>query len=463
MKARVAVLDDEQRMVEILTMILSRDGHDVRGFLEPQAALDSYDADPFDLLITDLRMPQLDGVEVLKRLRAKDAHLPVILITAHATVATAVAALREGAFDYVQKPFDNDELRVVVNRALDHTRLERENRYLRAEVRSRYSLDGVVAESEAMRAALDLARRAAKSPATVLVSGESGTGKELVARSVHYHSDRVGGPFVAVNCKALAAGVLESELFGHERGAFTGADRSNRGLFETAGGGTLFLDEIGDIDAEFQAKLLRVLQEKTVRRVGGSADIAVDVRVVAATNKDLRVEASAGNFREDLYFRLAVIPITLTPLRERREDVLPLARHFLEKWSAELGRVGMSWAEEVERYLLSHAWPGNVRELENGIERAVVLAREATIELGDIVLDAPGDTVNAADGAAGRDGCAGGDGKEPKSLREFLDVAARDRIHAALEQAGGTRTEAARALDIDRATLYRLMRKYEID
>jgi DNA-binding NtrC family response regulator len=448
MKPRVALLDDEQRMVEILSMILGRDGYDVRSFTDPETAIAAYEADPFDLLITDLRMPGVDGLEVLKRLRGHDANLPVILITAHATVQTAIAAMREGAFDYVQKPFDNDALRAVVKRALDHTKLARENRYLRAEVRGRYALDRVVAESTAMREALDLARRAARSPSTVLISGESGTGKELVARSVHYHSDRVGGPFVAVNCKALAAGVLESELFGHEKGAFTGADRTKSGLFETAAGGTLFLDEIGDIDAEFQAKLLRVLQERTVRRVGGSTEIPVDVRLVAATNKDLRADVKAGSFREDLYFRLAVIPIALTPLRERVEDVMPLARHFLEKWCDELGRPGLVWTDEVHSYLAGYGWPGNVRELENAIERAVVLARGDTIELTDIALD--DEEVQGVGAVA------------PKNLRDFLDAAARDRIVSALEEAGGVRTEAARALGIDRATLYRLMRKFDV-
>ena len=449
MKPRIAVLDDEQRMVEIVSMILANDGYDVRSFVESQTAIDAYDADPFDLLITDLRMPNVDGLEVLKQLHAKDANLPIILITAHATVATAITAMREGAFDYVQKPFDNDELRAVVKRALDVTKLARENRYLRAEVRGRHALDRVIAESPAMREALDLARRAARSPATVLVSGESGTGKELVARSVHYHSDRVGGPFVAVNCKALAAGVLESELFGHKKGAFTGADRSKRGLFETASGGTLFLDEIGDIDPEFQAKLLRVLQEKSLRRVGGSVEIPIDVRLVAATNKDLRADVKAGTFREDLYFRLAVIPIALMPLRERREDILPLAEHFLRQWCDELDRPGLSWTDEVTDYLTSHRWSGNVRELQNAIERAVVLARGNSIELSDLALEDENGDVSTGDAS-------------PKNLRDFLDAAARDRIRQALEEVGGVRTEAARSLGIDRATLYRLMRKFDV-
>jgi len=451
--ARIALLDDETRLVEILAMVLRREGHEVHGFTDAAVALAALETREFDLLVTDLKMPGVDGLEVLRRARKLSPELPVILITAHATVPTAVAALREGAFDYVQKPFDNDELRALVKRALEVTRLARENRYLRAELRSRYSLDAVVAESPRMREALELARRAAASRSTVLVTGESGTGKELVARAVHYHSDRVGGPFVAVNCKALASGVLESELFGHERGAFTGAERARPGLFERADGGTLFLDEIGEVEPDFQTKLLRVLQERRVQRVGASEDHAVDVRVVAASNRDLRAEIAAGRFREDLYFRLAVIPIQLPALRERREDVLPLAHHFLARWNRELGRSVAGWTPEVERWLETHPWPGNVRELENAIERGVVLARGERIGFDDLLLDA---TEAESHGAAAEAPSGGA------SLQEFLDAAAAERIRSVLEQAGGKRVEAARRLGIDRATLYRWMRRYGI-
>ncbi|MGE0683255.1 MAG: sigma-54 interaction domain-containing protein, partial [Candidatus Binatia bacterium] len=354
------------------------------------------------------------------------------------------------AFDYVEKPFDNDELKELVRRALDVTRLARENRYLRAELKSRYLLDGLVAESEIMHEVLDLVRRAARSRSTVLITGESGTGKEMIARAVHYHSDRVGQPFIAVNCKAFAEGVLESELFGHEKGAFTGADRAKPGLFERADGGTVFLDEIGEVSGDFQGKLLRVLQEKKLQRVGGAEERTVDIRVVAATNRDLRAEVIAGRFREDLYFRLAVIPVQLPPLRERREDVLPLARHFLAKWNTELSRKISGWTPEVEGYLLKHSWPGNVRELENTIERGVVLARGESITLEDLLIDAESEhTANAPSG-----------GKE--NLQSFLDQAAMERIRSVLKEVHGARLEAARRLGIDRTTLYRLMRKYKI-
>jgi transcriptional regulator with PAS, ATPase and Fis domain len=326
------------------------------------------------------------------------------------------------------------------------TRLARENRYLRAELASQHSLDAIVAESAALRDVLDRVRRAARSPSTVLVTGESGTGKELIARAVHYHSDRVGGPFVAVNCKALAEGVLESELFGHEKGAFTGAERARNGLFERAEHGTLLLDEIGETTPAFQSKLLRVIQERRVQRVGASDERPIDVRIVAATNRDLREEIAAGRFREDLYFRLAVIPIHLPALRERPEDILPLARHFLATWNQKLGRSIEPLGEEVERRLLAHAWPGNVRELENAIERGIVLASADRIDPDDLLLDESPDPQR--------------DASRPGDLQAFLDAAARERIETALAASGGKRVEAARQLGIDRTTLYRLMRRH---
>ena len=447
MTPRLVVLDDEPRMADILAMLLRREGYEVAAFTDGAAALAALREQPSDLLITDLRMPEPDGLEVLGRALEIDAELPVVLITAHGSVSSAIEAIRRGAFDYVEKPFDNDELKAVVRRALDLTRLARENRYLRAELRSRYSVDQIVAASEAMRAALDLVRRAARSRSTVLVTGESGTGKELVARAVHYMSDRVGQPFVAVNCKSLAPGILESELFGHERGAFTGAERARAGVFEQAHGGTLFLDEIGEVDGDFQGKLLRVLQERTLRRVGSNEARAIDVRVVAASNRDLRAEVGEGRFREDLYFRLAVIPIHLPPLRERSADVLPLARHFLAKWNDELGRSVRGWSDEVEAWLVRHAWPGNARELENAIERGVVLARGERIEIDDLLVD-EGET-------------AGGDA-ESTGLRRFLEHTAAERIRAVLAETGGRRGEAAARLGIERTTLYRLIRKYGI-
>lgn len=443
MTPRIAVVDDEARMAQVLAMVLRRDGHTVDVFTDPAACLAALAANPYDLLLTDLRMPQMDGVALLKAARAATPGLPVILITAHATVQTAVEAMREGAFDYVRKPFENAECRALVNRALEMNRLARENRYLRAELTARFSLDRVIAVSPGMQAALDLARRAARSMATVLVTGESGTGKEVVARAIHVHSDRLGGPFVAVNCKAFADGVVDSELFGHEKGAFTGADRARPGIFEQANGGTVFLDEIGEIGPDVQAKLLRVLQTRALRRVGAQRETAVDVRIVAATNRVLEDDVATGRFREDLFFRLAVIPIHIPPLRERPEDVLPLARMFFENMCQAQSRRLKGWTPAVERWLATHGWPGNVRELENTIERGVVLARDDRITLDDLLVRAP---QSAATG-----------------LSDHLDRAAADHIRATLRATGGVRVEAARRLGIDRTTLYRLMQKYAIE
>jgi len=432
-------------MAAVVAMALERDGYECQQCASAAAALEAVETRGADVVVTDLKMPDMDGIELLRRLRAVRPALPVILLTAHGSVPSAVAAMREGAFDYVAKPFDNDELRALVARALELTRLERENRELRRAVAGRYAPEAIVAESPRSVELLALLRRVAPSRATVLVQGESGTGKELVARLLHYWSDRVAHPFVAVNCKAFAEGVLESELFGHEKGAFTGAAAARAGCFERATGGTLFLDEIGEIGGEFQAKLLRVLQEGEVLRVGGSAPRTVDVRVVCATNRVLRQEVAAGRFREDLFFRLNVIPIQLAPLRERREDILPLARQFLDRQQRETGRA-LSFGADAEAALLAHPWPGNVRELENAVERAVVLARGEEITPEDLLLEQLPETAPAAIGPGG-------------TLQDSLDRAAAARIAAALSAAGGNRIEAARALGIERTTLYRMMKR----
>ena len=448
MTPRILIVDDEERMVGVVAAALARAGYECEGCPSGEAALAALEARGADAVVTDWKMPQMDGIELLRQLHARRPGLPVILLTAYASVSSAVAAMREGAFDYVTKPFDNDELRTVVGRALELNRLTRENRWLRQEVETRYGADQVIAESPRSRELLALVRRVAPSRATVLVQGESGTGKELVARLLHYWSERVGQPFVAVNCKAFAEGVLESELFGHEKGAFTGATAARAGCFERASGGTLFLDEIGEISGDFQAKLLRVLQEGEVLRVGGTEARRVDVRVVAATNRQLKDEIAAGRFREDLFFRLNVIPIALVPLRERREDIVPLARHFLRRHADQSGRQ-MALAPEAEAALVAHGWRGNVRELENAIERGVVLARGDLITPEDLLLD---DSPAPATSPGGEGGKA--------TLQATLDQASAARIRSALEAAHGQRTEAARALGIDRTTLYRLMKRY---
>jgi DNA-binding NtrC family response regulator len=440
---RILIVDDEPRMGAVVAAALERAGYACETCTSAEAALAALETRDVDLVVTDWKMAGMDGLALLRQLRARRPRLPVILLTAHGTVRSAVEAMREGAFDYVTKPFDNDELRSCVARGLAMVRLERENSWLRQEVASRYAPDAVIAESARSRELRDLVRRVAPSRAAVLIQGESGTGKELVARLVHYWSDRVGRPFVAVNCKAFAEGVLESELFGHEKGAFTGASAARAGCFERASGGTLFLDEIGEVSVDFQAKLLRVLQDGEVLRVGGGAPRTVDVRIVAATNRVLRDEIAAGRFREDLYFRLNVIPVALAPLRERREDILPLARHFLARHAAEASRT-LAFSPEAETELVAHRWAGNVRELENAVERAVVLARGDTITPEDLLLEPPAEGTRAlAEG----------------SLQETIDRAAAARVEAALRASGGNRAEAARALGIDRTTLYRWLRR----
>jgi DNA-binding NtrC family response regulator len=447
MKPRVLIVEDEERMARVISDALTRAGYDCETCGSGEAALAALDARGADAVVTDWKMPGMDGLELLRRIHGARPELPVIMVTAFGSVPSAVAAMREGAFDYLTKPFDNDELRALVGRALELGRLSRENRWLRQEVATRYAPDNVIAESARSRELLELLRRVAPSRSTVLVEGESGTGKELVARLLHFWSERVGQPFVAVNCKAFAEGVLESELFGHERGAFTGAVAARAGCFERASGGTLFLDEIGDVGQEFQAKLLRVLQEGEVVRVGGERPRKVDVRVVTATNRVLRDEVAAGRFREDLFFRLNVIPIRLASLRERRDDVLPLARHFLARDAAQAGRT-LTLGPEAEEALAAHDWPGNVRELENAIERAVVLARGERVMPEDLLLES---------GALGARGAA--PGTSDGTLQECMDRAAAARIGSALEQAHGQRAEAARALGVDRTTLYRLMKR----
>jgi DNA-binding NtrC family response regulator len=447
---RIAVVDDEPRMGKVLGMVLGRDGHDVDVFAGGAELVAALSERAYDAVVTDLKMPGMTGMDVLAHVQEHAPGTPVVVVTAHGTVDVAVDAMKQGAFDFIQKPFDNARCRAIVRRALEVTRLERENRYLRAEVSRRHHPDGIIALSEPMRRVLELTRRAARSPMNVLVHGESGTGKELVARAVHYYSERVGEPFVAVNCSALATGLLESELFGHVKGAFTGASAPRDGLFVSAGRGTVFLDEIGEVDAAFQAKLLRVLQLQEVVPVGTHAPVRFHARVVAATNRDLRAEVDAGRFREDLYYRLSVIPLELPPLRERPEEVLPLARHFLARAAGRMGVTRTGWAPEVEAYLTGHDWPGNVRELENLIERAVALSLGEVLELEDLMLD-----VARAPSPVG----ALGEG----TLDEVVAAVTARHVRATLARCEGRRQEAADALGVDRTTLYRLMKRHAIE
>ncbi len=448
MKSMILIVDDEPKMARAVATALQRSGHSTLTAASAAQALELMAEHGADVVVSDRRMPGMDGMELLRRLRARWPELPVILITAYGEVRSAVEAMRQGAFDYITKPFDNDELRGQVERALELGRLRRENALLRREVGARFAQD-LVAESPAMRQVLELVDRAAPSDASVLIQGESGTGKEVVAKRLHFASTRVGRPFVAVNCKAFAAGVLESELFGHEKGAFTGATTRRLGCFERAHGGTLFLDEIGEIGLEFQAKLLRVLPEGELQRVGGAAAVTVDVRIVAATNRDLAREMAAERFREDLFYRLNVIPVFLPPLRKRQEDILPLARAFLARQGEKNGRP-LDLTADASELLLSHPWPGNARELANAVERAAVLARGDAIAPEDLLLKGLSPSRLPKEGA------------EPGTLQEAMDKAAAERIRQALQDADGHRAEAAQQLGVDRTTLFRWIRKLEI-
>jgi len=442
-KAKVVVVDDEPKMAEAIGSALERSGHQCLVFTNGKDALDEILARGPDVVVTDWRMEGFDGLELLRRIHEARPETPVILVTAYGDVPSAVAAMRAGAFDYVTKPFDNDELRALVERALEIRRLRHENRELRREILGSRDAE-VVAASEAMKKVLDLVDRAAPSRAPVLILGESGVGKEIVARRLHFGSDRVARPFVAVNCKALAESVLESELFGHEKGAFTGAVAAHAGCFERAHGGTLFLDEIGEVSPSFQGKLLRALQEGEVQRVGASAPRKADARVVTATNRDLRSEIAAGRFREDLFFRLDVIRIAIPPLRERREDLLPLAQFFLDRHARSSGRE-LHLSREAEELLLAHDWPGNVRELSNAIERASVLGRGEEIQGEDLLLEPRRSEDTASD--------------SEETLQEVVDRAVAERIRTALSESRGRKAEAAARLGIERTTLFRWMKR----
>jgi two-component system, NtrC family, response regulator len=484
-QARVLIVDDEFHVARGAAMVLSQAGYECETCPTVEAALKLLDHKGADVIIADMRMPGMDGMDLLKKVQSKDPEMAVVVSVPLPAAESAKAALRGGAFDCVTKPFDNDELNAVVTRAVEMSALQRENRKLREQLDVASIAAGFVAEAPKSRQLVAMIRRVAPSRTTALIEGETGTGKELVARMLHYWSNRAEGPFLAINCKALADGVVESELFGHEKGSFTGAIRDRAGCFERASGGTLFLDEIGEAGPDFQAKLLRVLEDGEVLRVGGSKPRKVDVRIITATNRKLRNEVAAGRFRADLYFRLSVIPLRIAPLRERREDILPLAHHFLAFHSTEAGRPLML-SPEAEEALLAHRWPGNVRELENVIERAVVMSGQETlmpeafafdddasdedlVQVAGIARAAGGDSsVGAATAPASADSnharstAQPADSQDDGTLQASLDRAATVRIKAALASAAGNRVDAAAALGVDRTTLYRLMKRLSL-
>jgi two-component system response regulator PilR (NtrC family) len=455
MAARVLVCDDEAGLREMLEVLLRRAGYEVETAASCRAARERLASEQsYDLVITDLAMPDGSGMQVLEAAKRRDDSLQVIMITAFATTEQAVEAMRLGAYDYVQKPFKNSELLAQIEKALEKRSIVRENRALRAHVKGAFQLGDLVGKAPRMQAVMDVVRRVASGRSSVLITGESGTGKEVVARALHQAGERASQPFVTVNCGALPESLMESELFGHEKGAFTGATSRKDGLFRAANGGTLFLDEIGELPTPLQVKLLRVLQERKVRSVGGQQEIDVDVRVVAATNRDVEQSVRDGSFRQDLFYRLNVIRIQLPPLRERMEDVPTLAAHFLAKHSA-LERKRLSLSPEALSWLLQQSFPGNVRELENMIERAVALATEPYVVRSDLQGGHGGEEANDRPS------------KPPAVLpAEGLDLDAqlgeleRSMLVQALERTGGNRTNAAKLLHMTLRSLRYRLAKY---
>jgi DNA-binding NtrC family response regulator len=452
---KVLVIDDEKNLCNLFADLLSRDniavsmahtGADGLALLD-DAPAENADED-FGLAFVDMMLPDTVGIDVLREIKRRRPQMPVVIMTGFASKESAVEAMRLGAYDYLSKPFNVADVSLIAKRALERNRLIDENRYLREELRDRYNFDNIVGSSEKIQAAYVLAAKVATQNATVLITGESGTGKEMLARTVHYQSNRADKPFVKVNCAALPEHLLEDELFGHEKGAFTDAHTQRVGRFEWAHSGTLFLDEIGEIPLPVQVKLLRVLQEREFERIGSSKTIKVDVRIIAATNKDLQKAIEEGTFREDLFYRLNVVPIELPPLRERPEDIGRLVEHFIAKYCDETGRERLKVSDEASRVLREQPWRGNIRELENCIERAVILAEDDTIEPRHLLVSPGGlnaQTIQTQAMNFNMNGGAPSDEKPLPTLRE----AEQQLIEKALERANGDENQAAQLLDID--------------
>jgi len=440
-KVKLLVVDDEAIIRESLRDWLSDVGHQVLTAENGPQALEIIQKEKPGIIIVDLVMPGMDGIELLKRAKEISPSIEVIIITAYGSIPTAITAMREGAYDYIEKPFCPEKAELLVRKLVEHQRLIEENISLHRKLQERYRFENIIAKSPKMQQIIEVIKVVAKSNATVLISGDSGTGKELVARAIHSQSYRKDKPFIAVSCAALPESLLESELFGHEKGAFTGAHAQRKGKFEIANRGTLFLDEIGEMSANIQVHLLRVLEEKEFARVGGNELIKVDVRVISATNKDMKKAVASGQFREDLYYRLNVVTIELPSLRKRREDIPLLAQHFLKKFAVENQKELTGFSPEATDFLLKYGWPGNVRELENAIERAVILAQNSCIEAADLRQENLQLTHSASPG---------------KTLAEMEG----EHIRNILNETGGNYSEAARILGISRVTLYNRIRAY---
>jgi two-component system, NtrC family, response regulator len=452
----ILVVDDEKNYLLVLSAVLEEEGYEVLTTVSGMEAMEIQKSSDLDLVLTDMKMPGMDGIELLDQIKATDPELPVIMMTAHGTIDKAVEAMQKGAYSYILKPFDNERLILYVKRAISTYQVVKENRRLRYAVESQYRFGSIIGKSKAMRDVFETIQKVAPSNATVLIEGESGTGKELVAKSIHFNSPRRDNPFVAVNCSALAESLLESELFGHEKGAFTGAVSSKKGRFELAHGGTLFLDEIGELSPNLQVKLLRVLQEKTFERVGGVRSVAVDIRVIAATNRNLKDEMQAGRFREDLFYRLNVVHIVIPPLRLRWEDIQLLVNHFIKKYeSSNQSTVPVKGlSQEVIRLFYEYRWPGNIRELENVIERAIILCEDGLVRIKDLPNWF---SVNAFNEKL-IDSIPTG-----AKLYETLELIEKEMIERALKMANNVQAHAAEILGIGKSGLNQKIRKYNLE
>ncbi|HXW03629.1 MAG TPA: sigma-54 dependent transcriptional regulator [Vicinamibacterales bacterium] len=448
----ILAIDDDDSLRRVVEYNLMEEGYRVITAADGPSGLEAYQREAVDVVLTDIRMPGIEGIELLARLKAMQPELPVIMLTAFGTIDSAVEAMRLGAFDYLTKPFSRDQLRASVRKALEVAELRSENRQLREVVSERFSFANMIAGSRAMRAVSDTASRVAQTDTTVLLVGESGTGKELLARAIHFNSGRARGAFVTVNCAAIPEQLLESELFGHRRGSFTGAVADKRGKFEMAHGGTVFLDEIGELAPLLQVKLLRVLQEREIDKVGETRPIKVDVRVLAATNRDLEKMIAGGTFREDLYYRLAVVSIRMPPLRERVDDIPLLVDAFLEKHAQRLGHARPAIQKDVYSAFNLYSWPGNIRELENVVERALVLDKDGVIGLDDLPdrLRTPAQRIGNVRIELPDEGIS-------------LEKVERELILTALEKHDWNQTRAAAYLDVTRSTLLYRMQKYALE
>ncbi len=456
MQFKILIVDDEKKICAILSQILSEEGYITNAVGSGEAAIETVASFQPDLILMDQNMPGMNGIETMAKIKARHPEITVIILTAFGSIPLAVDAVKKGAYDYLAKPFDNDKLLIIIRRALEHRRLTEEVSHLKKQLQEKYSFSNIIGVSPKMQQVFEQINRVCATDATVLIQGESGTGKELIMKAIHYHSHRKDQPLITVNCGAVPFNLLESEFFGHEKGAFTDAKERKIGKFEQANGGTIFLDEIGELPPDAQVKLLRVLDERKLTRIGGNQTIPLNVRVIAATNKDLQAEIQKGKFRLDLFYRLNIVTITVPPLRERKEDIPLLVEHFIDKYNKRLAMNVTSVSQSAMSYLMDYPWPGNVRDLENAIQSAMILVQDDTIRVEDLPLRLRGypeisDEIMSSE-----------KGLEAQVL-ELTNKIEKELIIKALEKCSQNRTNTAELLKISRKTLFNKMKQYGLE